>query len=118
MRRPGYLKALPIFSNRLERTDGGFKALFPDGPVCEHGCATCKAALIKKLTSAGDQVLFVGDGLSDRYAAEVANVTFAKGKLLEHCRQKGLACVEYKDFKKVTEWLSDNHAILKKAVFK
>ena len=113
----GHLKALPIFSNRLRKNGKGFEASFPE-PECEHGCANCKAAVIKKTVSPGDHVLFAGDGLSDRYAAETAHVTFAKGKLLDYCRNKGLDYIAYDDFKKITEWLSDNHAVLKKATFK
>ncbi len=115
----GYLKALPIFSNRLlSHAGGGFTAGFPAGPVCGHGCANCKEVVIKRLTSPDDQVLFVGDGLSDRYAAKIAHVTFAKGRLLDICKQDGIDCIHYENFKKITEWLDDNHAILKKASFK
>ena len=115
----GYLKALPIFSNRLlPKAGGGFEAVFPSGPVCEHGCANCKEAVIKRLTSVDDQVLFVGDGLSDRYAAKIAHVTFAKARLLDFCRENDIDCIQYDNFKKITEWLDDNHAILKKASFK
>jgi 2-hydroxy-3-keto-5-methylthiopentenyl-1-phosphate phosphatase len=114
----GYLKALPIFSNRLVKSADGFKAVFPNENGCEHGCANCKASLIKRLTSPEDHVLFVGDGLSDRYAAQTAHVTFAKGKLLAYCHDKNIDAIPYDNFKKITEWLTDNHGILKKAVFK
>ncbi len=115
----GYLKALPIFSNRLQpKPGGGFEVVFPSGPVCEHGCANCKEALIKRLISLDDQVLFVGDGLSDRYAAKIAHVTFAKAKLLDYCRDNSIDCIPYENFKKIKEWLTDNHAFLKKASFK
>ncbi len=113
-----YIKALPIFSNRLKPKSGGFEALFPTPIPCEHGCANCKAAVIKKQTSPDDLVLFVGDGLSDRYGARRAHITFAKGKLLEHCLEKDMDCIPYENFKKITDWLTDNHAIFKKASFK
>ena len=116
--KSSYLKALPIFSNRLQKNDGGFKAVFGSEPPCEHGCANCKAAVIKKLTAPDDHVFFVGDGLSDRYAAEVSQLTFAKGKLLEFCREKNIDCIAYPDFRKVTEWISENHRMLRKATFK
>lgn len=111
------LKALPIFSNKLEKKGDGFKAVFPSEAVCEHGCANCKEALIKKLTSQDDHVFFVGDGLSDRYAAASSHLTFAKGKLLDYCLEKKIDSIAYKDFQKITEWLSDNYPILKKASF-
>lgn len=113
----GLLKALPIFSNKLRKNGTGFKALFTDDPPCEHGCANCKSALIKRLTAHDDNVFFVGDGLSDRYAAHAAHLTFAKGRLLEYCVDKNLDHIAYKDFQKVTEWLAENHSMLKKASF-
>ncbi len=113
-----YIKALPIFSNKLKKMNDGFEAVFPTPIPCEHGCANCKAIVIKKLTSPDDMVLFVGDGLSDRYAARCAHITFAKGKLLDFCREKDIDCIPYGDFKKITDWLTDNNAILKKASFK
>ena len=116
--KTGYLKALPIFSNHLQPNGGGFKAVFPSERVCPHGCANCKAALIKKLTSADDNVFFVGDGMSDRYAAEAAHLVFAKGKLLEHCVKRRIDHIAYSDFRKVTEWLSENYPILRKATFR
>ncbi len=108
------LKALPIFSNKLARNGKGFKAGFSNEEVCEHGCANCKSALIKRLTAPEDNVFFVGDGLSDRYAAQTAHLTFAKGKLLEYCLQKKVDHIVYDDFRKIKYWLEDNYPLLKK----
>ncbi len=111
------LKALPIFSNKLEYGQGSFKAVFPHYVNCEHGCANCKPAVIQKLSAPEDVVLFVGDGLSDRYASHHVHMTFAKSKLLKYCEEKKLDHIAYKDFKKIEEWLVDNHSMLKKATF-
>ena len=115
--KSGYLKALPIFSNRLVKNGHGFKAVFSETEVCSHGCANCKPAVIERLTSRDDNVFFVGDGLSDRFAAETAHMVFAKGKLLAYCKEKKLDCIAYDDFGKITQWLAENHAMLKKAHF-
>ena len=111
---PALIKALPIYSNRLRKTSSGFEAVFATEPPCAHGCANCKALLIKKLTSQDDHIFFVGDGFSDRYAAGQAHLTFAKGKLLDFCREKKIDHIAYQDFKKVEEWLVENHSFLKK----
>jgi len=108
------LKAVPIFSNKLLRNGNCFKAFFNGNPVCEHGCANCKATLIKRLTASEDNIFFVGDGLSDRYAAQTAHLTFAKGKLLDYCLEKKLDHIAYHDFRKIKDWLTDNHPVLKK----
>jgi len=112
--RPGTLKAVPIFSNRLQATGTGFKALFPTENPCEHGCANCKQEVIKKLTGPEDHVFFVGDGLSDRFAARQAHLTFAKGSLLSYCKENRIDHIAYKDFKKIRQWLEENHAFLRK----
>ena len=112
--KPGVVKAVPIFSNKLHKTATGFKAVFPSETVCAHGCANCKKAVMKKMTSVGDHIFFVGDGMSDRFAARQAHLTFAKGKLLAYCQENQIGHVPYKDFKKVQQWLEENHAFLRK----
>ena len=111
--RQWIVKGIPIFSNKLRKTGKGFEAVFPTDP-CEHGCANCKAAVMRKLVAVDDNVFFVGDGWSDRFAAEKAHLTFAKGRLLAFCRDNGLENIEYVDFGKITQWLDDNHSFLRK----
>lgn len=62
---------------------------------CEHGCATCKPAVMAALSPAGAPSIFVGDGLSDRYAAAAADVVFAKDKLAAYCAEQGIAFNRY-----------------------
>ena len=111
---PALIKAIPIYSNKLKKTSKGFEAGFVSETPCEHGCANCKSLLIKKMTSQDDHIFFVGDGLSDRYAAQQSHLTFAKGKLLDFCRENNIDCIAYNDFKKVQEWLLENHSLLRK----
>jgi 2,3-diketo-5-methylthio-1-phosphopentane phosphatase len=103
------LKALPVFANRLEFAGDRPKALFPAEP-CGHGCANCKPAVIDREKSNSDYVVFVGDGLSDRFAAKAADMTFAKGKLLEFCRSNRILHREYAGFGEIEEWLKKCHA--------
>ena len=114
---PALIKAVPIYSNKLIKTAEGYEAVFLTDPPCVHGCANCKAALIKRMTSPDDHIFFVGDGLSDRYAAQQSHLTFAKGKLSDFCKKNGIDHITYNDFKKVQEWLLENHPLLKKTRF-
>jgi 2-hydroxy-3-keto-5-methylthiopentenyl-1-phosphate phosphatase len=68
---------------------------------CEHGCATCKAAIIRHHSEGRQPIVFVGDGMSDRFAVEVADLVFAKRRLLAHCRESGIACHPFETFKDV-----------------
>jgi 2-hydroxy-3-keto-5-methylthiopentenyl-1-phosphate phosphatase len=52
---------------------------------------------MQSLNPAGTPVLFVGDGLSDRYAAAAADLVFAKHKLAVYCDEQGMPHVRYSD---------------------
>ncbi|HTL70496.1 MAG TPA: MtnX-like HAD-IB family phosphatase [Candidatus Eisenbacteria bacterium] len=100
------LEALPVYCNHLEPAGGRWAAAFP-AAACAHGCANCKPAAMRRVRAADDFVVFVGDGLSDRFAAADSDLVFAKGKLLEYCRQHGLKNHRpYTDFKEIEAWLN------------
>jgi len=73
---------------------------------CEHGCATCKPAVMAALNPAGGPSIFVGDGLSDRYAAAVADVVFAKDKLAAYCAEQGIAFHRYETLADVAAFVA------------
>src|SRR5215471_12220261 len=73
---------------------------------CEHGCATCKPAAMAALNPAGAPSIFVGDGLSDRYAAAVADVVFAKDKLAAYCAEQGIAFHRYETLADVAAFVT------------
>ncbi|MEI8344676.1 MAG: MtnX-like HAD-IB family phosphatase [Candidatus Omnitrophota bacterium] len=101
------LRNLPVHSNRFEWRSGvGPKAVFSKDP-CEHGCATCKVRVIRKKSRAGQMKIFIGDGFSDRHAAHASDLCFAKKRLLDYCRDNQLPHIEYVQFDRICEWLSD-----------
>src|SRR5438128_2410147 len=65
---------------------------------CEHGCATCKAGVMKRLGRGHAPVVFIGDGLSDRFAVEEADLVFAKHELLRYCLGNGIAFEPFRTF--------------------
>ena len=88
-----------LFSSSLLPVNGGVKISFPHREIaCEHGCATCKAAIIERLRGERRPVVFVGDGLSDRFGVEEADLVFAKRQLLDYCRARGLAHIPFETF--------------------
>ncbi|MEJ2008720.1 MAG: MtnX-like HAD-IB family phosphatase [Acidobacteriota bacterium] len=97
-----------LFSTGLQMEAGRLRATFPhsqDG--CEHGCATCKPAVIRRVRKKRQPVIFIGDGLSDRFAVEEADIVFAKSELLAYCRRHGLACRPFETFGDVQRDLAD-----------
>jgi 2,3-diketo-5-methylthio-1-phosphopentane phosphatase len=95
-----------VFANRLVPAGAGWQVEFPYlAESCAHGCATCKPAVMRRLNHAGAFTIFVGDGLSDRYAAECADLVFAKGALTDYCRTHSISHITYEDLGKVAACL-------------
>ncbi len=108
------LESLPVYSNRLVWEGGKPVVSFGEEKPCEHACANCKPAIMKRLRGPNETVVFVGDGLSDRFAAKEAAFAFSKGKLSLYCRENNIRHRPYADFKDIREWLAkyaDNHAV-------
>src|SRR5207247_2297872 len=64
-------------------------------------CGTCKQAPIKDAQRRGRQALFVGDGASDRKAALLADVLFAKGELADWCEEVDVAYTRFERLRDV-----------------
>ena len=90
---------LHMFSSALRLEGHRLIPSFPhSADPCEHGCATCKAALLRRFGKGKHPIIFVGDGLSDRFAVEEADVVFAKRHLLAYCREHDKACRPFGTF--------------------
>src|SRR5262245_13777111 len=66
-------------------------------PHC-HRCGNCKAQYVREYKALGFRVVFVGDGLSDRCGAKVADVVFARASLWDWCRSAGVAAQPFSGF--------------------
>jgi 2,3-diketo-5-methylthio-1-phosphopentane phosphatase len=90
------LRKSTIVSSCLRADGSRWRASFPH-PVggCTHGCATCKPAAMAALARSDAFTVFVGDGLSDRYAAACASVVFAKGRLAAYCDDASIPYAPY-----------------------
>ena len=91
-----------LFASSM-RVDGSSLAVdFPHWPEpCRHGCATCKPEVIRRVRSQRSPVIFIGDGLSDRFAVEGADVVFAKDKLLAYCVNQRLPYRPFSEFREI-----------------
>ena len=91
-----YLMRMEIVSSHLEWTGGRWAASFPFAAAsCTHGCGTCKPATMARLNPEGRPAIFIGEGLSDRFAARCATRVFAKHALASYCDREGIGYVSY-----------------------
>jgi len=96
---------LRVLTNAVDFTTR--ELLFPHEDRCCPcaSCGTCKQAPIKDAQHRGQSTVLVGDGASDRKAALLADVVFAKDALASWCAAFG---VEHHPF----EALADVHRVL------
>lgn len=96
---------LEILANNIHttgHTEGtGWRCEFRDKTVWGHD----KARPLEEARRRGEYVIFIGDGLSDRAAAESADEVFAKHSLAEYCRERGINCHEYQTFTEILNQL-------------
>jgi 2,3-diketo-5-methylthio-1-phosphopentane phosphatase len=82
---------VPIFSNEVDWETGRLEFPHEDRCCPCTSCGVCKQAPIKDAARRGRSTVLVGDGTSDRKAALLADVVFAKGALARWCAGAGVA---------------------------
>lgn len=109
---------VPYTANRLGFSEDGrpvFEFLDNDDPRCtryKHPCAGCKPATWRSWKARGYRIAYVGDGstdycMADCFAVEArcGDLLFAKERLLEYCRRRGVPAVPYSDLADVAAHL-------------
>jgi 2-hydroxy-3-keto-5-methylthiopentenyl-1-phosphate phosphatase len=94
---PDVAAGLELRANHAEHVPGGLALSFPyqHAPGACGACGSCKGAIVKELQAQGLVVVSVGDGNADRCMARVADVLFARGRLLTWCRQSGIEATPF-----------------------
>jgi len=96
------LSEIPFYANSTHFRDGeGIDISFPNATEECGLCGTCKKKIIQAHRKEYDSIYFVGDGFSDRCAAQEADFAFAKNSLYTYCIQKEIACHYFKDFQDI-----------------
>jgi 2,3-diketo-5-methylthio-1-phosphopentane phosphatase len=94
---------LDVRANQLRPDERiGWQCDFRDQTAFGHD----KAQAVNEAHRAGAHVIFIGDGLSDRAPAEVADEVFAKHDLALYCQSRGINCHEFEHFDEIFHQLS------------
>ncbi|MBM3671937.1 MAG: HAD-IB family phosphatase [Actinobacteria bacterium] len=96
---------LRLLSNRIDWASGELEFPHEDRCCPCSTCGTCKQAPIKDAQHEGLTTVLIGDGTSDRKAALLADVVFAKGALQRWCELSGVAHTPF-------DTLADVHAVI------
>lgn len=86
---------VPVLTNTVDWTTGELEFPHEDRCCACSSCGTCKQAPIKDAARRGRRTVMVGDGTSDRKAALLADVVFAKGPLAAWCAANEVAFLPF-----------------------
>ncbi len=107
------LTDIPVITNEFVfGPDERFAALaFPNAhPECV-GCGTCKMLAVTNAQATAGRVAFIGDGVSDRFAALYADIVFAKRELPALCETASVPYLPWTDFDDVRTSLSSGELV-------
>lgn len=96
------LAHLDFFANSLGLNEHVLHVRFPYYDMLDcQSCGNCKTYHMERYRADGYYVVYIGNGLSDRCPSENADLVFAKGELLQHCRANGIEATAYENFRDV-----------------
>jgi len=98
------VRDIEVFAAQTQFDPRGMKVKYV-GPDGTHLESDFKATYIRLFLNQGYRVVYVGNGLSDISAAQHAHHIFARGELLDHCKQANLDCTPFTDFHDVVRGL-------------
>jgi 2-hydroxy-3-keto-5-methylthiopentenyl-1-phosphate phosphatase len=98
------IEGLELISNEVDPDPEGWRITFFDESTCEICGEACKRTTMRSVVDGGE-VVYVGDGYSDRCAAEDADRVFARHGLAAYLTERGVPFEPFDDFFQVAEKL-------------
>jgi 2-hydroxy-3-keto-5-methylthiopentenyl-1-phosphate phosphatase len=98
------IEGLELVSNEVDPDPEGWRITFFDESRCEICGEACKRTTVRSVVDGGE-VVYVGDGYSDRCAAEDADLVFARRGLATYLTERGVPFEPFDDFFQVARRL-------------
>jgi 2,3-diketo-5-methylthio-1-phosphopentane phosphatase len=99
------LADLELLSNTVDPDPDGWKVAFRVSEACDICGQPCKRSTAAALAD-GTELVYVGDGYSDRCAAELADVVFARRGLASYLEERDVPFERFEDFHSVARSLA------------
>lgn len=94
-----------LHANRVDPDPAGWRVLWRYEEDCEVCGESCKRSVVREF-AADDEIVYVGDGYSDRCAAEASDRVFATRGLARYLDERGLPYERFDDFHQIAERLA------------
>ena len=98
------MENIEVFAAQTQFVPTGIEVKYV-GPDGTHLDSDFKEAYTRSFLAKGYRVVYVGNGLSDISAAKHAHHVFARGELLNLCKQRKLNCIPFVDLNDVVRGL-------------
>jgi 2-hydroxy-3-keto-5-methylthiopentenyl-1-phosphate phosphatase len=98
------IQGLELVSNEVDPDSDGWRITFFDESRCEVCGEACKRTTVRSMVDGGE-VVYVGDGYSDRCAAEDADLVFARRGLAAYLTERGVSFEPFDDFFQIAKKL-------------
>jgi 2-hydroxy-3-keto-5-methylthiopentenyl-1-phosphate phosphatase len=96
-----------LYANRIDARPDGWRVIWRyDDEDCESCGESCKRSIVQRLAG-DDEIVYIGDGISDRCAAEASDRVFATGDLAPYLDERGVPYERFDDFHSITESLCE-----------
>ncbi len=99
------LSGVELLSNTVDPDPEGWKVQFRVSEACEVCGQPCKRATAAAVAD-GAELVYVGDGYSDRCAAESADLVFARRGLASYLEERGIPFEPFEDFHSIARSLA------------
>jgi 2-hydroxy-3-keto-5-methylthiopentenyl-1-phosphate phosphatase len=93
-----------LHANRVDPSTEGWRVEWRYEESCDSCGESCKRSIVQELAGGGELV-YVGDGYSDRCAAEASDLVFATRGLAEYLDERGIPYERFDDFHDVARGL-------------
>jgi 2-hydroxy-3-keto-5-methylthiopentenyl-1-phosphate phosphatase len=94
-----------LHANRVDPRPEGWRVLWQYGASCDVCGESCKRSIVREFAGE-DEIVYIGDGYSDRCAAEGADRVFATKGLARYLSERGVPYEHFDDFHDVTARLA------------
>jgi 2-hydroxy-3-keto-5-methylthiopentenyl-1-phosphate phosphatase len=97
--------SVELHANRVDPRPDGWRVLWQYDESCESCGESCKRSIVQEFAGDGELV-YVGDGYSDRCAAEASDRVFAMKGLAQYLDERGIPYERFDDFHDVARCLA------------
>ena len=95
-----------LHANRVDPRPDGWVVDWRYDESCESCGESCKRSIAQRLADGGE-IVYIGDGYSDRCAAEASDAVFATRGLARYLEERGVPFEPFDDFHQVAAKLRD-----------